>query len=47
MSIDIDNTKIKYDLIKPKREDYTDFKIYWGDLCYYLIEKYKDTYIKV
>jgi hypothetical protein len=47
MSIDIDNTKIKYDLIKPKREDYTDFKIYWVDLCYYLIEKYKGTYIKV
>jgi|TARA_R100000479_G_scaffold172517_1_gene117238 hypothetical protein len=47
MAIDIDNSKINYDIVKPNREDYTDFKVYWSDLCYYLIQKYKDTYVKV
>ena len=47
MAIDIDNSKINYDVVKPNREDYTDFKVYWADLCYYLIQKYKDTYVKV
>ena len=47
MAGSIDNSKINNDVVKPNREDYTDFKVYWGDLCYYLIQKYKDTYVKI
>ena len=33
-------------LSKPKREDFNTFKEYMDKQCDYLIEKYKDTYVK-
>ncbi len=38
-------TTIKH-LSKPKREDFNTFKEYMDKQCDYLIEKYKDTYVK-
>ena len=42
----INETKIKYSLKDPKKENFKTFNEYLKKKCKYLIEKYKDTYIK-
>tara|TARA_R110002110_G_scaffold134423_4_gene317768 strand:- start:124 stop:261 length:138 start_codon:yes stop_codon:yes gene_type:complete len=42
----IDDSKIKKDLIHPKREDFKTFDDYFQKLCKYLDIKYKETYVK-
>jgi lipoate-protein ligase A len=42
----IDETKINYSIKKPIRKDFENFNEYHKKNCEYLIQKYKDTYIK-
>jgi hypothetical protein len=42
----IDNSKIKRNLIRPKKEDFKTFNDYLKNLCKYLDIKYKETYVK-
>jgi|TARA_R100001015_G_C4474071_1_gene56746 hypothetical protein len=42
----IDNSKIKEDLIRPKKEDFKTFDDYFQKMCEYLDIKYKETYVK-
>ena len=42
----IDDSKIKTNLIRPKRKDFKTFDDYFQELCKYLDIKYKETYVK-
>ena len=39
-----DYTKIDYSLIKPKEEDYEEWKVYFQDLCLYINQKFRNCY---
>ena len=42
----MEDQKIKQNKYEPKLEDFNTFKEYMDKKCEYLIEKYKDTYVK-
>ena len=42
----INDNKINYSLEEPKRENFKTFNEYFKRKCEYLVEKYKETYIK-
>jgi hypothetical protein len=44
--VSIDPSKIKTNLVTPKKEDFNTFDEYLKKKCEYLVEKYKETYVK-
>jgi hypothetical protein len=39
-----DYLKVDYSLVKPKEDDYKEWKVYFQDLCLYIKTKFRNCY---